>query len=235
MPHESGEGRGFAGVIHVAVEDEACVWVGGEDFFAMLAGEDGLVEADLGFVVFVGGAFGFQVGSNEVGGAAGEVDEGVEDASAMLVFGAVEFEGEVALREVLGDGEGGEESEVADIVPTAGVEGVWEVEAGVFEAVLEVGEVFGGADFADSEDVWLLGDDDVDEVFDFVGVFGAIFGFASLDDDLHGEVIFHIVGHEADGGGGIGGWGWRLGFGDGWGWKIGWITRFSGGRGIGGF
>lgn len=134
-----------------------------------------------------------------MGRAVWKVDGDVENATSHHAFTAIDLEGEVVLGVVALDGEGGEDGEMADGIEAAGVDRVGEVEAGFFETGLEVGEVIGGADFADAEDIGLFADDDFDESLDFGGVFGPLFFDATFSVDLHGEVVFDVVGDETNG------------------------------------
>lgn len=50
FPHESGERRCFAGVVHVAIENDAGICVFGEDGVTMGASEACFMQADFGLV-----------------------------------------------------------------------------------------------------------------------------------------------------------------------------------------
>jgi hypothetical protein len=113
------------------------------------------------------------------------------------------LEGEVVFGVAGRDGEFGKNSEVSGLVSASSVFGVGEVKAGGFEAGLEVGEVFEGSDFTNAENVGLLGDDLLDESFDFLFWLAPELPRTVTDVTLHGEVVFDIEGKEADSGGGF--------------------------------
>lgn len=103
-------------------------------------------------------------------GSVGEFDGGIENAPSHEALATIDLEREVVPGVVGGDGVGREDGEAAGGIASAGVDGVWQVEAGILEAGLKVFEVFGSADFADAEDVGLFADNDFDEGFDFFRV-----------------------------------------------------------------
>ena len=78
-----------------------------------------------------------------MGGAAGEINDNAENTTSHDAFAIADLEGEVGLRVVFQNRAVGQDREVADVIEATGMNGVGKVETGLFEACLEVGEVFG--------------------------------------------------------------------------------------------
>ena len=107
---------------------------------------------------------------------------------------------------------------MADRVGAAGVMRVGEIESGGLEGLLDFREVGFGANFAEANDIRVVFEQDAqDSGFFRIGLW-LVGDFAAVDDAIHGQPIFHIVGNEAQVAGVrvaalAGGFGWLIGIG----------------------
>lgn len=200
---------GFVAIfIEVAIEEDGGFGGIGEDAVEVFAEQGGFVSAHEGLIGFRDFAHGLQVDADEAEVEVGAGLDGRVEETALNGKGfAIEFVGEVRDGLSAGDGEAGEEAEAAGGVATLGDFGVGEVDAGGFEEGLNLFQVVGAADFAETEDIR----GDGLEMGDDGGFFG--FGFGGIFEDfvvfeaIHDEPVSNVVGaeNEAVGGGGFGG------------------------------
>lgn len=200
---------GFVAVfVEVAVEEDRTFGGIGEDAVEVFAEQGGFVSAHEGLIRFRDFTHGFQVNADEAEVEVGAgLDGRVEEAALNGKGFAFEFVGEVRDGLSAGDGESGEEAEAAGGVATLGDFGVGEVDAGVFEEGLNLFQVVGTADFAETEDIRGDGLEMGDDGGFFGFRFGGIFEDFVVFEAIHDEPVSNVVSaeNEAVGGGGFGG------------------------------
>ena len=86
---------------------------------------------------------------------------------------------------------------MADGVGTSRVVRVGQIESGSFERLLNFREIGLGADFAEADDIRVVLQHDAQGGGFFRIGLRLVGDFAAFDDAIHGQPVFHIVGHEA--------------------------------------
>ena len=201
------DGGFVAMFVEVAIEEDGAFGGIGEDAVEVFAEERGFVSAHESLIGFRDFAHGLQVDADEAEVEVGAgLDSRVEETALNGEGLAIEFVGEVRDGLSAGEGEAGEETEAAGGVATLRDFGVGEVDAGGFEEGLNLFQVVGAADFAETEDI--RGDGlDVGDDCGFFGIgFGGIFEDFVVLEAIHDEPVPDVVSaeNEAVGGGGLG-------------------------------
>lgn len=122
------------------------------------------------------------------------VDVCISDTATHLLFFAIDLVAENWFR-IGGEWELRKDGEVADVIGTAGVVGVWKIDTNIEESGLEVFEIAWATNFGNAEDIGLSESDDFEELGYLKLRFTSDFTFAS-DGAPHGKVVTEVVGNE---------------------------------------
>ena len=95
--HQHREWRSLAGVVEVAVNHNASIWVLFHEGFAVFPCEPGFVEPNLGLIEVLHFPFGLKVKTDEVSESTREFDGGVEKTTSHESFESIYFIGKFTL------------------------------------------------------------------------------------------------------------------------------------------
>ena len=165
----------------------------------MLAEQMGFVAAHFLLVALLDVTLRLQMGADQTQAVAGRRFDGrIQDAAPEGQDGAGELVGQVGAVMPLDDREPAQQGEVAVLVGAVHPFRDRQVHPAAGEALLQVGQVFPGADLADPEDVGLDVGDHLHQGPDLAFGLGLVGKEPALALAFHLEVVAQVVAHERD-------------------------------------